>query len=571
MPTGYRAVFALASPLPRGHRVAMRRPLLMSAALLLFTACDRPAPGTCAGDHCGTIVFAAIGEPVTLLPPVSDEAIDRDIFGQIFLKLADIGAEGNTVGDAGFEPQLADRWSWTDSLTLAFHLNDKARWHDGRPVTAEDVAFTFAATTDTALASPMAESVSRIASVTAQDSVTAVFRFRAKYPEMFYDAAYQMRILPAHLLRGVPLAGWRSAEFGRAPVGNGPYRFVRWTPGQHLELVADSTFFLGRPHIRHLIWRFAPDPMVAVTQLLADEADAIEILVPPSNLERARADTSLALYPYPGSVYMILGVNLRARGAARPHPVLGDPLVRRALVAATDRVGMARNVFGDAAKVPPAPIPQAWTALWFRDLPVPAYDTAVAGRLLDSAGWRDSNRDGIRDRGGRKLGFAIAVPSTSASRKQYAQLIQEQLRLVGVEVTVEQSDMATLQQRLRSGNFDAAIQAWATDPTPSSGIPQMWSRGGGSNFGHYESAAFEQQVAAASHAASPDGALRAWRAAFEILAGDAPAIVLNAPDNVAAIDKRVTDVRLRPDEYWAYVRTWRIPRDRLTERDRQAR
>ena len=546
----------------------MRRHLLL-LPIALLAACDRPAPGSCSGDDCGTIVFAAIGEPVTLLPAVSDEAIDRDVFGQIFLRLADIGADGNTVGDDGFEPQLADRWSWTDSLTLAFHINDKARWHDGRPVTAEDVAFTFASSTDSSLESPMGESVSRIASVTAQDSATAVFRFRSRYPEMFYDAAYQMRILPAHLLRGVPLSGWRTAEFGRAPVGNGPYRFVRWTPGQSLELAADTTFFLGRPHIRRLIWRFAPDPMVAVTQLLAGEADAIEILVPPSNLERAKADTSLALYPYPGSVYTILGFNLRTRGTTRPHPVLGDVLVRRALVLATDRVGMARNVFGDAAKVPPAPIPQSWTALWFRDLEVPPYDTARAARLLDSAGWHDGNGDGIREKGGRKLAFSIAVPSTSASRKQYAQLIQEQLRRVGVEVTIDQSDMATLQQKLRSGNFDAAIQSWANDPTPSSGIPQMWGRSGGSNAGHYESAAFEAQVAAAQHAANSGEALRAWRAAFEILANDAPAIVLNAPDNVAAVDKRVTDVRLRPDEYWAYVRTWRIPRNRLTERDRQ--
>lgn len=549
----------------------MRHARLMVPALVMIAACNRAEPGTCSGDNCGTLVFAAIGEPSTLNPAISDEAIERDVFGQIFLRLADLGPEGNTVGDRGFEPQLADRWSWTDSLTLAFHLNDKARWQDGQRVTAEDVAFTFAASTDSTLESPWRESLGRIASVTAQDSATAVFHFRAKYPEMFYDAAYQMRILPAHLLRSVPFATWRTSDFGRQPVGNGPYRFVSWTQGQSLELAADSTFFLGRPHIRRLIWRFAPDPMVAVTQLLAGEADAIEILVPPSNLERARADTSLALYPYPGSVYTILGFNLRARRSTSPHPILGDPAVRRALVLATDRVRMARSVFGDAAKVPPAPIPQSWTALWFRDLPVPPYDTALAARMLDSAGWRDANHDGIREKGGRRLSFAIAVPSTSASRKQYAQLIQEELRQVGVEVTIDQSDMASLQQKLRAGNFDAAIQSWANDPTPSSGIPQMWGHGGGSNFGHYESAAFEQQVDAAQHAATPDDALRAWRAAFAVLANDAPAIVLNAPDNVAAIDRRVTDVRIRPDEYWAYVRTWRIPKDRLNERDRRDR
>ncbi len=347
---------------------------------------------------------------------------------------------------------------------------------------------------------------------------------------------------------------------------------MKWTSGQSLELAADSTFFLGRPHLRRLIWRFAADPNVAVTQLVAGEADAIEILVPPPNIERARNAPRLALYPYPGSAYTILGFNLRARGGSHaPHPVLGDAAVRRALVFATDRERMLRNVFGTAAKIPPAPIPQLWKALWFGDLPVPPYDTARAARLLDSAGWRDANHDGIRDKGGRKLAFAIAVPSTSASRKQYAQLIQEQLRAVGVEVIIEESDMQTLQSHLRSGNFDAAIQTYANDPTPVSGIPQAWVTGSASNFGHYESAAFDAQVRAAQHAASPDDALRAWHAAFEIMAQDAPAIVLNAPDNIAAVDRRVADVRIRPDEYWAWVRTWRIPKDKLTDRDRLER
>ena len=541
----------------------MRRLLLLPLVLAgLLPACSRTPAGQCRGDDCGTLVFAAIGEPNTLLPAVTDEALDRDIEGQLFLKLADIGPDLNTVGDRGFEKQLADGWTWTDSLTLRFHLDPRARWHDGQRVTANDVAFTYDAIMNPKTSAPMRESFARIASVTATDSATVVVRFRERYPEMFYEAVYNLRPLPEHLLGTVPDSTWRSAEFGRHPVGNGPYRFVSWTPGQSLELRADSTFFLGRPHIRRLVWRFAADPNVAVTQLVAGEADAIEILVPPPNVDRAKAAPRLKLYPYAGSAYTILGLNLR-------RPVLADAAVRRAIVAATDRERMARSVFGDYAKVPSAPIPQLWSALWFRDIPVPKFDTAYANHLLDSAGWRRGS-DGVRAKGGRPLAFSIAVPATSAPRRQYAQLIQAQLGAVGFRVTIDQSDMATLQQHLRSGAYDAAIQTWVNDPTPSSGIPQAWRRGGGSNFSHYDSPAFEHQLDLAAHAASPDDALHAWHAAFEILAQDVPAVVLNAPDNIAAIDQRVGDVRIRPDEYWAYVRTWRIPRDQMIDRDRLA-
>src|SRR5436190_1875149 len=95
--------------------------------------------------------------------------------------------------------------------------------------------------------SPFRSSLRTISAVTTRDSLSAVFRFHARYPEMFYDAVYHMRILPAHLLRPVPRSQWRSAALGRAPVGDGPYRFVAWKAGESVERAADSTFFLGRP------------------------------------------------------------------------------------------------------------------------------------------------------------------------------------------------------------------------------------------------------------------------------------------------------------------------------------
>jgi peptide/nickel transport system substrate-binding protein len=234
-----------------------RRLFPFALALLATIACTRR--GNCRDEYCGTLVIAATGSVTTLLPPLSEAATERDIFDQILLRLADFKAGASTIGDSGFVPQLARSWEWTDPLTLAFHLDPRARWQDGAPVTASDVQFTFEAYTDTAIASGNQTALSHLGSVTAADSLTAVFRFRDRYPEAFFDATFHMRILPAHLLRDVPRHEWRTAAFGRAPIGNGPYRFVRSTPGESVELTADSGFFLGRPHLRRLIWRFATD------------------------------------------------------------------------------------------------------------------------------------------------------------------------------------------------------------------------------------------------------------------------------------------------------------------------
>src|SRR5438046_60721 len=258
---------------------------LAAAGLVAITSCERRRG--CAGEYCGTLVFAAPGEPDILLSAVTQQPYAQDIAGQLLLQLADLGLSENTVGDEDFQPQLAERWEWDDPLTLVFHLDPRAHWQDGRPVTAADVAFTFDIYTDSLVNSPFRSSLRTISAVTTRDSLTAVFRFHARYPEMFYDAVDHMRILPAHLLRPVPRSQWRSAALGRAPVGDGPYRFVAWKAGESVELAADSTFFLGRPHIRRLIWRFTPDVQVAVTQVIAGDADAVEELGPPDNVKRA--------------------------------------------------------------------------------------------------------------------------------------------------------------------------------------------------------------------------------------------------------------------------------------------
>src|SRR5882672_4268238 len=226
------------------------------AGLLLVAGCERPVG--CTGEYCGTMVITSGGEPDILLPPVSEFAITRDVTDQLFLKLADLGLSGNTIGDEDFQPALARRWERPGPLTIVFHLDPRARWQDGRPVTAADVAFTFDAYTDSLAASPYRPALRFVRTVTARDSLTVVFQFQKHYPEMFYDAVYHLRVLPSHLLGALPHSEWRNAAFGRAPVGDGPYRFVRWKAGETLELVADSTFFLGRPNIRRVIWRFTP-------------------------------------------------------------------------------------------------------------------------------------------------------------------------------------------------------------------------------------------------------------------------------------------------------------------------
>src|SRR5256886_6500539 len=182
------------SAMPRRLRLPF---FILVAALVAgaHSACERR--GGCTGSYCGTLIDAAVGEPGTLLPTSTEEIVARDIEEQLFLKLADVGMSTNTVGDEDFQPLLAQRWEWDGPLTLVFHLDPRARWQDGQRVTATDVAFTFDAYNDSAVASPYRPQLQRIASGTPRGSLTAVFRVRERDPGMVFHSGYHLPIVPA--------------------------------------------------------------------------------------------------------------------------------------------------------------------------------------------------------------------------------------------------------------------------------------------------------------------------------------------------------------------------------------
>lgn len=540
---------------------------------LALAACSADKRGSNAtGDVGGTVVISLAGEPDFLMQPLISTTASKMITDQLFAPLAELGPEMNTMGDKGFTPRLAKRWSWSpDSLSIAFEIDPRARWHDGIPVRAADVKMGFDLLADTAVHSPQASNIVDIDSVTVRDSLTAVFWYHARSLDQFFTAAYNVIPLPEHLLRNAKRSDLKSDPFAKAPVGNGPFRFVRWLPTQLVEVAADTSNFLGRPKLDRVVFSFSADPNTAFTRVLAGEADFIEILRG-EQIDQVKKAPSLQAKPYGGLDYAFLQLNLRdPKRHAAPNALFGDLGVRRALAMSLDRAAMVKNVYDTLAAVPFGPAPRslgiADSAI--RQLP---YDTAAAKQLLDSLGWRDSNGDGVRDRRGVPLRFSLAVPSSSRPRQRFAVLIQEQLKRVGVDVTIDQLELNTMVGKLMSRNFDAALMSWHPDPTPSS-IRQVWTTSasrekGGLNFGAYESPLFDARIDSATSARSVDQARALYHRAYQTFVDEVPAVLLYEPELVAGASKRIQLVNLRPDAWWADIRDWSIPADQRIARDR---
>lgn len=540
-------------------------------ALAVVVACsgeNKPAPQ---GENGGTLVIAVGGDPETLFPPLASTTTAQVVGDLVYDRLAEIGDSLSTVGDQGFQPRLAKTWDWApDSLSIAFHLDPAAKWHDGAPVRAGDVAFTWRVYSDKTIGSPFATALEDVDSVTATDSLTATVWFKARSPMQFYDAVNTMLILPEHLLHSAqgPRIGESSAA--RAPIGTGRYRFSKWNAAQSIDLVADTANYRGRPSLDRVILAIASDMSAAITRLKAGEADMLEQIPAPSFAEIA-GDSSLRITLTPGLDYNFVQFNLNdPRNPSRPHRLFGDRGLRRAITMALDRSSIVRNAYDSLANVAIGPTVRAYPTTDTALAQIP-FDRVKATQLLDSLGWKDSNGDGVRERNGIPLEFTITVPGPSKARNTMAGVIQEQLRLAGMKVNIEPLDFAAFINKENTRRFDAVFGGWHVEPSPG-GIRQTWGSSGaakgGTNYGSYRNAAFDAQVDSALSASTLDERRRHFTSAYQIIIDDAPAVWMAEPKRVMAVEKRIRTVGMRPDAWWAHIPEWSIPAARRIARDR---
>jgi len=353
----------------------------------------------------------------------------------VFLPLVGSDERGEPEG------RLAHAWEFSpDYRETTYHLRTDVDWHDGTPVTARDVEFTLWLQTQ-----PEGEMSPRaVESVTVVDDSTVTVRGRTSE----WDDRWTV-ILPAHLLNGLEPDRIWEWEFWKHPVGNGPYRFVRYVPQTLMEFEANPAYYRGKPRIERVTLKFL-EGAPPLLELLSGNVDAFPG-ASPAQIRRLATDTRFVVYQ------SISVTEARVIYWQTDHPILGDPRVRRALALAIDRRGLLRLL--DLPSDGPL-VDGPYTARQIRrgDLPEPLpYDPDAARELLEADRWIDEDGDGVREREGSPLRF------TAITRAYFAQpgeqelmiYVQEQLRRVGVHMEIEVLDQGIISQRRRSADFEA--------------------------------------------------------------------------------------------------------------------
>jgi peptide/nickel transport system substrate-binding protein len=455
-------------------------------------------------------------------------------------------------------------------LSIAFTLDDRARWHDGTPVSSADVRLSFQLYTHPDVESKNAPLLGNIDSVSAPDARTATFWFKRRSPQQFYDAAHHLFVMPSHLLRDVPPSQLATAPLARVPVGTGRFRFVQWVSGQRVEIVADTANYRGRPNLDRVIYVPTADFSAAMIALFSGQIDFFSPLRPES-IEQATTTPGVSVHMYPARTYQHVAFNVRNPAAlARPHPVLGDRAVRRALSLATNRERIVQTVFDSIGRVAIGPAVRV-SLPGYEQLQTLGYDVDAARALLDSAGWTMRAGDSVRAKNRVPLRVEVLVPSVSASRDQMATLLQDQLRVIGVDVVVRRLEVNALIERIESGRFDAYMGAVATSPG-NVGLRQTWGPAGtgvkGLNHSGYNSPVFNAYVDTALTTFDLATAQRTMLRAMQTIIDDAPAIWMLEESAPAGVHARMDLGSMSALGWWHGLPEWRIAPSKRIDRDR---
>ena len=287
-----------------------------------------------------------------------------------------------------------------------------------------------------------------------------------------YGSAPQY-VLPAHLL-----AGHRQLAqdpFGAHPVGDGPYRLVRWERGERLEYAANAAYWRGRPAVARLEVRIVPDPSTNLTLLRSDVLDWN--LIAPAQMPALANKANLAYAFAPLALVAGIAINTR-------HRPLDDIRVRRALAASIDRAGISRKI--TYGRYPPIDTAQPLGS-WAHDLAarLPRFDPAAADALLDSAGWRRA-ANGMRVKNRVPLTLTYVQFPETTTGVRVATVVQSELAARGIAVSIKSISNAQLflpaaqGGTLASGQFDLAYVPWAMGADPDDSF--LLSCGGAANY-----------------------------------------------------------------------------------------
>lgn len=532
--------------------------LVLLAALLAYSAYS--VTTTTVPAQGGVYVEGLAGNPQYINPLLSHyNSVDQDLCALIFQGLTAFDEQGNIV------PALAERWDISpDGLVYTFTLRQDVRWHDGIPFTADDVLYSIGVVQDADFQGlPDIRELWRRVRVEKLDPYTVRFTLAEPFtPFLDYTT---MGLLPAHLWKEIPARLMPRAQLNTRPVGTGPFRL---TELDALHAVLEpNPYTRGRsPYLEAVEFRFYPDYQSIYAAFERREVDGISRILP-GDLGWAAAieEMNILSAPLAGFVAILLNLN-------NPNtPQLQEKEVRQALLYALDRQALIDEATGGEGLLAHSPIvPRTWA--YHEEVRHYGYEPETARALLEEAGWRDNDGDGVREKGQQRLEF-ILLGDDDAVRVRLLEMIVADWAEVGVRAVPQPVSFAGLvSDFLYPRRFDAALVSWelSGDPDPY----PLWHSTqveGGQNYAGWAHRRADEIMEEARMTGDQARRMALYREFQDIFAEELPALPLFHPVYSYGVREKVQGVTIgrlnEPSDRFRSIADWYIVTRRLTVRE----
>ena len=505
-------------------------------ALLLMSCSQQRNEGTAnfnqtyPSEAGGTLVDAMSGEPSGLIAMIAGESSASTIASNIFNSLLKYDKNLELTGE------LARSWDVSaDQKTITFHLKPNLKWADGKPLSSEDVLFTWQLVTDDKTRTPYGADYKLVKKAEAPDPETFKVTYAQPYAPAL-DSWSGLHILPKHLLAGQDI---NNTPFARNPVGSHYYQLDQWKKGESISLKRNVNATQGQAKIDHLVSRIIPDRAAQFLELMADNIDSMSLnSIQYARIFPSRPDltSKIAQYKELGNSYTYLGFNLKRKP-------FDDVRVRQAINYAIDKQEIIDGVLLGLGL--PVASPYKPGTRWSNpELHPYPYDPKKAIALLKEAGFEDHDHDGILDKDGQPLTFEI-LTNQNKEREMSAVLVQRRLKEIGIDVKIRVVEWATFISRfIKTGDFNVVLLGWGLGLEPDQF--NIWHSSqqapGQFNFIGYNNPTVDKLLEDGRMELNPDKRMKIYHEFAKILLEDSPVVYLFAGYGLPAIHKRVKGI-----------------------------
>lgn len=506
----------------------------------------------------GEYIEGIVGQPQHLNPVIAaSNNTDDDIAQIIYGGLLKYDATANLKNDLAESYEIS-----ADKMLYTFHLRPDALWHDGQPLTAEDILFTVNLITDPAYKSPLRGNWQGI-ETTLVDDRTITFGVKNPYAGLLNN--FTFGILPKHIWETISPDQFPLADVNLEPIGSGPYKYASYQKDSSgniisFKLAANPSYYAGKPYIAKMTFNFYPDDSSILEAYNKKEIMGISGLSPQkTNQIKLQQSTSLHKFSIPR--YFAVFLN-----QTKSIPLANDE-VRFALSYATNREEIINKVLNGNGTPIYSPILPGMIG-YSDELEKRQFDLEKANKILDDNGW-PRGEDGVRSKNGVVLEIDFVTADWDELR-QTAEMVKEQWEKIGARINLNILSISDIQQNhIRPREYEALLfgQVLGADPDPYSFWHSAEKKDPGLNLSLFSNDKADALIESGRAEFDQEKRAAIYKEFQQIIAAEAPAIFLYSPDYIYPVNKKVQDIDTRtlisPAKRFSDICLWHIKTKRV--------